>query len=203
MSRKLQLYSFGDVDRSGKVRWTARELDYDIEEQRVRFGEHAGAEYRELNPYAQIPTVVVDGQTWIESTAICIRLAEKHPEAGLIPGDLLRRSEFWQHLCLTANTLEMPVVCYFLGSRGVMDERWPELVGDAISERMRTFASSLPGTGYLCGDFSLADVCAGYVLRVGLQAGLLGYEGKLAGYMDRLRGRPAAVASRVFESLPG
>ena len=66
---------------------------------------------------------------------------------------------------------------------------------------MKTFASGLPAEGYLCGAFSLADICAGYVLRIAVQADLLPYEGVLAGYMDRLRARPAAVESRVFDSL--
>ena len=37
--------------------------------------------------------------------------------------------------------------------------------------------------------------------RIAVQAGLLPYEGKLADYMDALRARPAAVASRIFDSL--
>lgn len=201
MTNHIKLYSFGDVDRSGKVRWTACELGYEIEERRIELGEHKGAAYRELNPYAQVPTAIVGGETWIESTAICLMLAEKHPQAHLVPSETVRRNRFWQQVNLLSASLEFPVVCYYLGSRGVIDGRWPELVGESTGMRMREFASRLPDDGYLCGDFSLADICAGYVLRVAVQGKLLPYTGRQAGYMDRLRARPAAIASRVFDSL--
>ena len=62
-------------------------------------------------------------------------------------------------------------------------------------------AENVPGEGYLCGGFSLADICAAYVLRVGVQANLLSREGKLEAYLVRLMARPAAQAARFFESL--
>jgi glutathione S-transferase len=201
MTRKITLHSFGDTDRSGKVRWTACELGYEIDEVRIALGDHLGPGYRELNPYAQIPTVIIDGETWIDSTAICILLAEKHPEAGLVPGDPASRREFWQQVHLASATLEMPVVNFFLSMRGILDERWQDLVGKPAGLRVRAFASRLPSDGYLCGEFSIADICAGYVLRVAVQAGLLPYEGFLEQYMDRLRARPAAIESRIFDTL--
>ena len=55
MSKHIRIWSFADVDRSGKVRWAAQELGYEIEEVRVKPGEHAKEPYRKLNPYEQIP----------------------------------------------------------------------------------------------------------------------------------------------------
>jgi glutathione S-transferase len=199
--KKITIYSFADVDRSGKARWTACELGYEIEEIRVAPGDHRGKEYLRINPYAQVPTVVLDGETWIESTAICILLAERHPEADLIPADAGLRTKFWQLVNVAATTLELPVVNYFLASRGIADESWKDLVGGDIAERMKTFASGMPGTGYVCGTFSIADICAAYILRIAVQAGLLTYEGMLAEYLDRLRARPAAADARIFSSL--
>ena len=203
MSKVVQIYSFADVDRSGKVRWTACELGYDVEESRLEVGQHRGPDYLSLNPYAQIPTAVMEGEPWIESSAICISLAERHPESGLIPADEAQRVKFWQLLHLASSTLEMPVVFYFLALRGFANESWPELVGEGLKDRLETFAGQLPESGYLCGEFTLADICAAYVLRIGIQAELLAYEGTLAGYLDRLRERPAASQSRIFDSLEG
>ena len=56
MHKSIKLWSFADVDRSGKVRWTAREPGYEIEEIKVGLGEHTSDPYRQLNPYEQIPT---------------------------------------------------------------------------------------------------------------------------------------------------
>ena len=36
MTDTVELYGFGDNDRSGKVRWTATELGLPVEEQRLR-----------------------------------------------------------------------------------------------------------------------------------------------------------------------
>lgn len=201
MSRQIKIWSFADVDRSGKVRWTAEELGYEIEEVRVKPGEQGGESYRQLNPYRQIPTAELDGQTLIESTAICLALAERHPEAGLIPEDRASREGFWQSVSLAVSTLETPVVMYYLSKNGIVDAAWASLWAKPLEARLPVFSASMPAEGYICGDFSLADICAAYVLRIGVQAGLLPMEGHLAGYLRRLMARPAAQAARFFHGI--
>jgi len=85
MNKHIKLYSFGNFDRSGKVRWTAEELGYEIEEFRLSAPQQRDEAYRALNPYAQVPTAELGGKILLESTAIAIILAERHPEYGLIP----------------------------------------------------------------------------------------------------------------------
>jgi glutathione S-transferase len=201
MNKPLRLWSFADVDRSGKVRWTAAELGYPVEEQRLKLGEHAADDYRRLNPYAQIPAAEVDGQTWIESGAICILLAERKPESGLIPTDLAARERFWQSMFLSNSTLEAPAVSYYLSRSGVIDSTWAELWEKPLRQRLNVFAGEVPADGHICGDFSLADICAAYVLRIGVQAQLLQPEGGLRSYLERLMDRPAAREARFFERL--
>lgn len=201
MSRHIKIWSFADIDRSGKVRWTANELGYDIEEERVGPGEHNAEPYRALNPYAQVPTAELDGQTLIESNAICLALAERHPEAGLIPQGQAGRDRFWQIVSMATTTLETPVVLYYLSKRGFVDAAWAELWAKPLEPRLKVFAGNVPGEGYVCGEFSLADICAAYVLRIGVQAELLSLEGKLEAYLRRLMARPAAQAARFFEGL--
>jgi glutathione S-transferase len=201
MNKHIKIHSFADVDRSGKVRWTANELGYDIEEVRVKPGTHMPESYRELNPYSQVPTVELDGQTLIESTAICLTLAERHLEAGLIPQGRELRERFWQSVSLSVSTLEIPVVMYILSQRGIADAAWGPLCAKSLETRLPVFAASMPKEGYICGDFSIADICAAYVLRIGVQAGLLPFEGQLKDYLQRLVARPAAQAARFFEGL--
>jgi glutathione S-transferase len=201
MKKHIKIWSFADVDRSGKVRWTANELGYDIEEVRVWLGEHRADPYRALNPYGQIPTAELDGQTLIESTAICLALAERHPEACLVPQERVSRDRFWQSVNLSVSTLETPVVLYYLSQHGIVDAAWASLCSSAISARLPVFAASMPQEGYICGEFSLADICAAYVLRIGVQAELLPLEGKLNSYLQRLMARPAAQAARFFDGF--
>jgi len=203
MNKHIKIWSFADVDRSGKVRWTANELGYDIEEERVKLGEHTAEPYLELNPYGQIPTAEVDGQVLIESTAICLALAERHPEAALVPQGRALRELFWQSVNLSVSTLEAPMVIYFLSSRGILDAAWAPLCATSLEKQLPVFAASMPADGYICDDFSIADICAGYVLRIGVQAGLLPLEGHLEAYLRRLMNRPAAQAARVFEGFGG
>jgi glutathione S-transferase len=201
MKKHIKLWSFADVDRSGKVRWTARELGYEIEEVKVRLGEQTADPYRQMNPYEQIPTAELEGEILIESTAICLSLAERHPETGLIPMDQCVRDRFWQSINLSASTLEIPVVQYYLSKAGFMDSTWTGLLAAPLGKRIAVFADDLPNTGYICGDFTLADICAAYVLRLAVQADLLPFEGKLETYMRSLMARPAAQAARIFDSL--
>jgi glutathione S-transferase len=201
MSRRITLWSFADVDRSGKVRWTANELGYEIDEQRVKLGEHGAEPYLKLNPLGQIPTARVDGEVMIESTAICLALAERHAEEGLVPEDRAGRDRFWQVMSMAVSTLETPIVLYYLSKRGIVDAAWADLWAKPLIPRLEVFAGNVPGEGYICGAFSLADICSAYVLRIGVQAELLPLEGNLEAYLRRLMARPAAQAARFFEGL--
>jgi glutathione S-transferase len=201
MGRHIKIWSFADVDRSGKVRWTANELGYEIEEVRVKLGQQEADPYRQMNPYEQIPTAELEGKTLIESTAICLLLSERHPEAALIPADREGRDLFWQSISISTSTLELPLVLYFLSKAGVTDAAWADLWAAPLGKRLAVFAQSMPNEGYICGDFSIADICAAYVLRIGVQAGLLPFEGKLERYLRGLIDRPAARAARFFDRL--
>jgi len=201
MSRHIKIWSFVDRDRSGKVRWTANELGYEIEEVRIKPGEHAADPYRQINPYEQIPAAELDGEILIESTAICLSLAERHPQAALIPSDQRQRDAFWQAMNIAANTLEMPVVLYWLSKRGVVEAQWAGLWHAYLNKRLDVFAAGLPQENFICGAFSLADICAAYVLNVAVLAGLLPFEGRLEMYLRRLMARPAARAARFFDHL--
>ncbi|NIP18386.1 MAG: hypothetical protein GWM87_09695 [Xanthomonadales bacterium] len=201
MSQPIRLFSFGDVDRSGKVRWTAREIGLEVEEVRLELGDHAGDEYLELNPYAQIPTAQIDGETFIESTAICLVLAERYPGSRLIPAEAETREAFWQNVALATTSLEQTMVEYALSKWGILDSERAGWLEKPLGRRLRTFAGTMPRDGYLHGAFTLADIFAGYILRIGIQTGLLDMSGDLSAYVNRLRGRPAASQARFFDSL--
>jgi glutathione S-transferase len=47
---------------------------------------HKDAAYLKLNPHGRVPTLVVDGKQPIyELAAICLFIADRHPNAGLAP----------------------------------------------------------------------------------------------------------------------
>ena len=154
MSRSIRIYSFGDFDRSGKVRWTAKELGYEVEESRIDFPENQDEDYRSLNPYAQIPTAVLDGEVMIESTAICLILAERHPEAGLLPGPGPEREAFWQAIHVSTSTLEQVTTNYYILQGGHHRRK---------TGRHRRAAIGGIGCRPLPGAYRLIDTCSAHL----------------------------------------
>lgn len=201
---KVTLYGFGDNDRSGKVRWTACELGLEIEEKRLKLGEHRQRPYTDLNPLAQIPTVIFRDQVWIESTSACQLLAESFdvPKLWVGRGEPERASYlFW--ISAFTETLEGRLVESVLSKAGVLTGRHHELHEDNLRFKLGALLERLPADNYLCGDaFTLADVMAGYGLRLALRLELVD-AAKVMPYLDRLRARPAAKESRIFASLDG
>lgn len=203
MNRQIKLYSFGNRDRSGKVRWTAYELGYTIEEQRLELGEHLQDEYTAVNPYQQIPSVEIGDELMIESTAVCISLAEKQPENGLIPqpGDP-ERVAFWQHMAVATQTLEFPVVNYILSKAGIVDEAWASMLENRLRARFAVFVKNVPVQDWWLGEtFTLADIFAAYVLRIAVSAGVLENTEPLSGWFERLMARPAAQKAGFFDDF--
>ncbi len=82
----IQLHEFGPT-RSARCLWTLNELGVPFERIEVDLphGEHKKPPFLALNPMGRVPVLVCDGAVMTESFAICTWLADRHPEAGLIP----------------------------------------------------------------------------------------------------------------------
>jgi len=82
-------------------------LDFDTRE-------HKAAPYLALNPAGVVPTLQIDGQVLTEAAAIALYLADRHPEAGLLPapGTPARGQAYrWMFWC--ANTLQPAYRAWF------------------------------------------------------------------------------------------
>ena len=79
---------------------------------------HKAPEYLRLNPNGLIP-VLVDGDLVLyESAAICLHLADMHPQAGLAPAlQTPARAHFYKRLMWLTNTLQARLVHYFYPDR--------------------------------------------------------------------------------------
>ena len=202
MSDTLTLWSFSDDDRSGKVRWVAEELGLEINEQRVSFGDHRRPPYTEHNPLGQVPTARFRGQTLIESTAICQLLAESvaAPRLWIGPQEP-NRALYLRQLAVFGETLEGRLVDCAISRLGLLPSAVFDQQAGHLRRRLPVIAAALPAEGYLCGaDFSVADVLAGYSLRLAVQLELLPWAA-CAPYLRRLMARPAAARARIFAHL--
>lgn len=202
MSDTIQIHAFGVNDRSGKVRWLAEELGLDIDEVKVELGAHRQTPYRELNPFAAIPTVVYRGETLIESTAACIYIAEQHPESGLAV--FAKEAERYTYLKWTSiftETLESKLVDYILAKNDLMPKELQPIYEKTLRFKLRIVKEQLPKTGYILGDrFSLADIFAGYSLKIAVLTNLIEWS-DIEFYLAPLMERQAANKAHFFDGL--
>jgi len=79
---------------------------------------HKSPEYLKLNPNGLIP-VLVDGELILyETAAICLHLADTHPQVRLAPPmRTAERAHFYKWLIWGTNTLQSMLLHYFYGER--------------------------------------------------------------------------------------
>jgi glutathione S-transferase len=84
---------------------------------------------------------------------------------------------------------------------GLIGREYFELHEKNLRFKLGVLAAKQPAEGYLCGGaFTVADVVAGYNLRLAVQCRLIERDA-VEPYLGRLCARPAAKESRVFASL--
>ena len=167
---------------------------------------HKSAAYLALNPNGLIP-VLVDGELVLyESAAICLHLADTHPQAALAPAlGTAARAHFYKWLMWLTNTLQATLILYFY------PERWvdtPEAAAQVKAHAEAKVGSLLDqldaelarhGGPWLLGDaFSGVDAYALMLCRWtrGFTRPARSLP-QLGPYLQRVLVRPAA--QRVFE----
>ncbi|MCW5729809.1 MAG: glutathione S-transferase N-terminal domain-containing protein [Alphaproteobacteria bacterium] len=86
-------------------------------------------DYLRLNPNGRIPTLVDGEQVLYEAAAICLHLADRHPQAGLAPDPGTReRGELYKWLMYFTNTVQAEAMIYFYPETRSADEsHWPAI----------------------------------------------------------------------------
>ncbi len=87
------------------------DIPYDTRAVRFTRGEHRSEEFLGLNPLGKVPVLAIDGLILTENVAILSYLAERVPEAALLPGmsDPGERARVLADLCFCSSTLH-PIV---------------------------------------------------------------------------------------------
>ncbi len=130
-----------------------------------------GAEYLKLNPRGVVPTLVIDGRPRAESAALLQMLAERHPEAKLIPPAGTPEREAWlQWTVYLSNTLMSSYRFWFYPAELGAAEHTPEVraaLQAKIAAVWELLDTQLAAHGpYLLGrDFSGADLLLTMLLR--------------------------------------
>lgn len=117
--------------------------------------------YTALNPNQRIPTLVADGPDedlvlW-EAAAICLYLADRYPEAALMPTvGTTDRAEAYKYLIFLTNTLQPEILIFSYPDRHVTDPDAAPLARGKAAERIARWLTVLDDAvgdrTYLVGD---------------------------------------------------
>ena len=194
----IKLYGTAPT-RALRVIWMLNELGLEYELHPIDFaqGEARRAPLLDLNPAAKVP-VLVDGDVVLtESAAIQLYLAEKHPEAGLVPGTLEGRAQMYRWMFFLVTEIEQPL--WRIARHTFVypeDQRLPQDVALARQECLAMVAvleRHMEGREFIVGDrLSVADFTAAYTLDWANFAQMLGDAPRLRAYLERLYARPTA-----------
>jgi glutathione S-transferase len=120
--------------------------------------EQKSAAYMRFNPHGRVPTLVYDGdRIMYEAAAICLFLAERHPEAGLAPAPgHPDRGLFLQWMAYLTNTLQEALMHFWHAEYfTAAAEGLPAVVAKAEqrSDEMFGFLDGVLGSSgpWLCG----------------------------------------------------
>ena len=124
-------------------------------------------EYMKLNPMGRIPTFVDGDLVLFESAAICLHLADKHPEAGLVPElATAERAQLYKWLMFLTNTIQTDFMTFYYPEQHTTDtsaiasvraaaEGWLDTSYAVINEALGQRGPYLLGDHVSVADFYL------------------------------------------------
>jgi glutathione S-transferase len=187
-------FAAGNV-RDHRVRWILNEVGWPYEVRLIDALDLGSAQYREKQPFGQVPYLEEDGRpTLFETGAIVLDVASR---AGkLIPTAGDERALVITWLIAALNSIEPALmnvaeVEYFIEDEAQKCARRP-LVVAAAEQRLAQFEAALGDRQWLVGDgFTIADLMMASVLKIARGLSLLDRHPRLAAYQIRSLDRPA------------
>lgn len=191
--------------RSGRPRWALEEIGAPYECERVSLmkGEHKKPEFLAINPMGAVPALIDGDLTLTESSAIVMHLADKFPEAKLLPAlGTNARAECYRWIVYVPASLDPVLMTLTMQTRFLPeDKRSPAVLEQAkqqLGNIMKVLENAIGGRPFIVGDsFTAADIV------LGSAGGWLGFLGMLgdypafAAYFQGLAQRPAYVRAHA------
>ena len=182
------------------VHWMLIELgeQHELVQVDIEAGEHRKPEYLKLNPSGVVPTLVVEGVPLGEAAALCMILAERHPQAGFAPAiGHEQRASYQSWMFFLSNTLQVAYHNWFYpdqpaGQSGVEAVKTSARarIEAALDRVDRQIAKS---GSYLLGDrVGAADFVTTMLMRWARNMPKPATEWPaIAGYVKRMKARPS------------
>lgn len=161
-----------------------------------------GGDFLAVNPKGQVPTLAFDdGDVLTENAVILQYIADRAPQAGLLPeAGSAERYRVLEWLNFTATELHKGFSPLF---RPTTPDAYKAIARETLAAKLAVLDRRLAGAPFLAGDrFTVADVYAFVVVGWAKPMGIeLSPWPNLAAYMARLAERPAFQAARAAEGL--
>lgn len=194
--------------RSMRCVWALEEAGATYDYQRIWMmkGEGHSPAFKAINPAGKIP-VLIDGEmTLSESAAIVMYVADKYPNAPLMPVDAVQRAEVFRWIFYAVTEVE-PHLWAIAQHRFALpeDKRVPALEPTCTWQLERAFRpieKALVDHPFIAGaTFSAADIIVTHCLIWALSAKLPGVGPVSLAYVERMRQRPAFVRAADRERV--
>lgn len=188
----MRVFHREKAGRPLRIIWTLEEVGEPYELTVMSREEGRGEEHRERHPLGRVPVLEDDEGFLFESAALCLHVADMHPEADLVPPlGTHDRALVYQWACFAPAELEPP-----LFEAWSQAERDPERAANArkrFDAAAEAVASALNANEHLVGErFSIADVLVGTALLFTVRAGIAQeLPSSLTDYVGGLSQRPA------------
>ncbi len=190
---------YGPKTRSTRPRWLLEELGVSYELKRIDLtkGEHKTPDYLKVHPLGKVPAMTDGKETFFESSAMVLYLADKFPEKQLAPtAESPDRPEFLQWMFYCGGAYDEAIVNYFYHTQLLPEgQRMPQVAEyskQIVQKMSEVLESTLKDRDYLMGKhFSAVDVVLTSLVLFATRLKLLENFPTLQAYGKRASDRPA------------
>ncbi len=179
--------------RDFRIRWALEEAGLAYDEWLVTSEERATEDYRQLQPFGQVPAYEEDGLVLFESGAIILHISQK--SEALMPSDPAGRQRMTTWMFAALNSIEPRIQNLVEIDLFYSNEEWAKLrrpsALEAAKKRLTALADWLDGRDYLEDRFTAADLLMTTVLRMPRHTDLVSQMPILEAYRLRCEARPA------------
>lgn len=185
----MRLFHRENASRPPRVRWTLEEVGAPYDWVVLTLEQTKSPEHRERHPLGRVPVLEDHEGSLYESAALCLHIADTHPEARLIgPLGSRERALVYQWTLFAMTELEPPLIAEARAGEAAASAAARERFGVAAG----VVDEALDGHDYLVGDqFTVADIIVAGVFRSALRRELLMPSERLSAYLERLASRLA------------
>ena len=170
-------------------------------------GDQRKPDYLAINPKGRVPALVTERGVLTESPAILFHLAERFPQANLLPQDPWLKAQAMSFVIWCSGTVHgVAFASVFRQTRFSADESTHPAIRATGLENARThleeIETQLDGREWMFDGFSIADLYPMILRRWGARVGLdvSAFPG-LAALAERIAARPGAARAIAREGI--